>query len=665
MVHEHFKLNRMPFSSAPDTSLLVNVPTMVDVLQRARMCIDSGSGITVIVGQPGTGKSLLLEKLAEENRSRFVVAKVSCPRLRSRAELMQSILFEIKRPFRSTSESELRLSLIDYVKNSDACAKGLLLLIDEAHMLSRLHLDELRQLTNIVRDGKPGVRLVLCGGLALEDRLNHAKAEPFNQRVTGRFYLHPLTRDETYFYTLSQVKSCGRDGRELFDPAALDALHKLSDGVPRIINQICSHAMYEAASQGKRTINSQLIRQTWADIQSIPLPTNEGWLPQTTEEESVLEFGTLRVESEVSSIGPQTTERTDSSVDEVTSKIDYGSVGTSPNQNQTSTNQVQIPGSQVEIDRLVQELVALDGTAQDPSPGRTHHDNEPTTHVDFEHFAGGDRVGIQGLAESLPHSWELHRATPIVAEQPIIGIAPPFPNPEEDNVSKSVVHATTSTNESAELPDAQPFESDTGADHVENPFAFEEFPEEEEVDDPWFALAVQSNGNSTTLSKADVEVLQNQAVEQVSQLSHIEFISADSATRSNTPPHHFDADNLTTSYHRGLHEQNYPAEVDLDVAYSVEYPITMHPQYQSDAMSMGDEVTEDASKSIGNAQRKPIAGGFADDRDMIVVKRSETIVKEKQAEVKVQSTRPVSQGRAVRVELRELFQQLRSTDDAP
>ena len=85
---------------------------------------------------------------------------------------------------------------MDYLKPSDRCPNGLLLCVDEAHLLQTKLLEELKMITNLVRDGRPRARLVLAGNATIEERLTDPKLESLNQRIATRAYLQPMSQHE-------------------------------------------------------------------------------------------------------------------------------------------------------------------------------------------------------------------------------------------------------------------------------------------------------------------------------------------------------------------------------------------------------------------------------------------------------------------------------------
>src|SRR5437867_4976470 len=197
MYESHFLLSHRPFTPAPNAEAYIPTGSLEQTRQTLIRCIERAEGPGLIIGPAGTGKSLLCGVLAAHFRGNLQVAYLAGARLCTRRSLLQNILFELKLPYRDMDEGELRLSLVDHLEPRASGPDGLLLLVDEAHSLPLRLLEEVRLLTNVVRDGQSRVRLVLAGNMALEERLTSPKLESFHQRIAGRCYLQPLGRDET------------------------------------------------------------------------------------------------------------------------------------------------------------------------------------------------------------------------------------------------------------------------------------------------------------------------------------------------------------------------------------------------------------------------------------------------------------------------------------
>ncbi len=221
------------FPTYPQVSRYFPAASIEDARQRLGRAIERGDGPGVIIGGPGTGKSLLLQVLASQFHERFDVVLPACARLCTRRALLQAILFELGLPYRVRDEGDLRLSLLDHLLSREECPTGLLLLVDEAQTLSSNLLDELRVLTNLVRGGMPRVRLVLAGSSALEESFAHPELESFSQRLAARCYLGPFGREETTQFVRAQIAASSGSPDDLFAQEAWEAVFDATDGVPR------------------------------------------------------------------------------------------------------------------------------------------------------------------------------------------------------------------------------------------------------------------------------------------------------------------------------------------------------------------------------------------------------------------------------------------------
>ncbi len=226
----------------------------------------------MIIGPSGTGKTLLCQRLAADFRERMTVALLTSGRVCTRRALLQAILYELRLPYRGMEEGELRLSLIDHVTPDGDEHPGLLLLVDEAHTLPWRLLEELRMITNLVRDGQPCIRIVLAGGPQLEERLASPKLDSFSQRIAARCYLGPLSRDETAQFVRHQIGVSGGEPDRVFEGAAYEAIFAATDGVPRLVNQLCDHTLVLAALAECRPVGAAVVEEAWSDLQQLPSP---------------------------------------------------------------------------------------------------------------------------------------------------------------------------------------------------------------------------------------------------------------------------------------------------------------------------------------------------------------------------------------------------------
>ncbi len=254
--------------AAPRTQFYHPAKVIDAALHGSERAIRRAEGVSLVVGQPGTGKSLLLAMIAEHVRDDFDVAVLSGARICTRRALWQSILAEIGEPYRGIDEAELRIALVERIRGLAATGSGLVVLVDEAQTLPTRLLEELRLLTNVPTP-LPAVHIVLAGSTKLEELLGLARMEALTQRIAVRNYLEPLEHAETVSYLRTQTKAAGLDWNRLFDTGCDDAVFTATDGVPRLINQLCDHALVLVGDTGRRVTPAD-IAAAWRDIQRLP-----------------------------------------------------------------------------------------------------------------------------------------------------------------------------------------------------------------------------------------------------------------------------------------------------------------------------------------------------------------------------------------------------------
>ena len=258
-----------PFMTVPRPQFYHPAQAIDAGLQGIERAIRRAEGIALVVGQPGTGKSLLLAMVAEHVREDFDVALLSGARICTRRALWQAILAEIGEPYRGIDEGELRIAVVERIRGLAATGAGLVILVDEAQTLPTRLLEELRLLTTVPTP-LPAVHVVLAGPTRLEEALAQPRMESLAQRIAVRVYLEPLDHAEACVYLRAQVRLAGLDWDTLFEAGCDDAVFSVTDGVPRLMNQLCDHALV-AAGNGRR-VGPADVAAAWREIQRLPAP---------------------------------------------------------------------------------------------------------------------------------------------------------------------------------------------------------------------------------------------------------------------------------------------------------------------------------------------------------------------------------------------------------
>ena len=249
---------------------------------------------------------MLCVELARRLGTPFEMVLLATSQICTRRALLQNILFELGLNFRDREEGELRLGILDHLKSPKSTSSGVLLIIDEAQTMPLKLLEEIRGLTNIQRQGQSRVHLVLAGNQRLDERLNHPKMEAFTQRIAARCYLQSLNRQDTHnFIGLQWTRATGNTGMSPFSEAAIDAVYAATNGIPRLINQLCDHTLYLASARNITDFTDELIGEAWSDLQQLPTPWQVNHQKSKTtgkDSNTVVEFGELSDEVSTDSL---------------------------------------------------------------------------------------------------------------------------------------------------------------------------------------------------------------------------------------------------------------------------------------------------------------------------------------------------------------------------
>lgn len=303
---------RRPFSSVPDIETYY--PSLSAEAARSHLfrALDRGEGPAFLFGETGLGKTLLCRLLADQFEMDAPVLFLSSARIASRKSFFLHLLFQLHtEPSANADEDELRVRFYDHLRHSDY--SRYVLLVDNGDTLPFAVLDEVRSLLDMEYYGTPRFRVALSGTSRFEERLNAPRFASFAQRIACRAWLEPFTRDETADYIARQMKRAAEEyGGLTFSSDAAKLVHKLADGVPRLINQVCDLTLYLSASSEKE-IPAKSVQKAWNLLQQIPDDENPDSAEETvsresaaaeTNDEDVVEFGTLDDDSKTEETAP-------------------------------------------------------------------------------------------------------------------------------------------------------------------------------------------------------------------------------------------------------------------------------------------------------------------------------------------------------------------------
>ena len=276
MYLQHYRLNELPYSLTPDTTFFMGRAGYRDALNVLLVALRSGEGFMKVVGEVGTGKTLLCRTLLKTLENEFMCAYLPNPYLRP-ASLLLSIADELRidYPKRASQHQMLRL-INEGLLNYHAEGKRVVVCMDEAQAVPLQTLEALRLITNLETEKTKLLQVVLFGQPELDKVLDDPSIRQLRQRITFSYELQPLNREGVEEYIQHRLAVAGYDGPKLFEPKALDELARGSRGVPRLINILAHKALMAAFGEGEQRVTRKHARAAIADTDDARVSNSAG-----------------------------------------------------------------------------------------------------------------------------------------------------------------------------------------------------------------------------------------------------------------------------------------------------------------------------------------------------------------------------------------------------
>lgn len=267
MYERFFGLTERPFDLTPNPRFLYLTGRHREALSNLRYGVEGRKGVTLLIGDAGTGKTTLLRAALEEQQARPIrTVTVSNPAL-TRAEFFEFLAssFELTQNA-ANSKSRFLFELTRLVAEQYAAGITTALMIDESQSLSDELLEEIRLLANIETTSVKLLPVVLIGQPELADRLNEPRLRQLKQRVALRCILTPLDLRETAAYIATRLRIAGGECARVFTRDAVATIHERSRGIPRSISVICDNALLNGFASDQRPVGRDIILEVCSDF---------------------------------------------------------------------------------------------------------------------------------------------------------------------------------------------------------------------------------------------------------------------------------------------------------------------------------------------------------------------------------------------------------------
>jgi general secretion pathway protein A len=267
MYEAFFGLKENPFTLSPDPQYLYLGPQHREALNCLIYGIHEKKGFMVVTGGIGTGKTTLCRSLLAGLDDSVATALIFNPAL-SDLELLKTINQEFGiRMGRGRGTKKRYLDALNtFLMRNFAKGKNAVLLIDEAQNLPHGVMEQIRMLSNLETVREKLIQIVLLGQPELFRLLALPSLRQLNERITVRYDLKPLVREDVRRYIEHRIAKAGGQADAIFVSGSYERIHRASRGIPRRINAICDRALLVAYGKDLRTVDRHLVREAIRDI---------------------------------------------------------------------------------------------------------------------------------------------------------------------------------------------------------------------------------------------------------------------------------------------------------------------------------------------------------------------------------------------------------------
>jgi general secretion pathway protein A len=261
MYLEYYGLKEMPFGLTPDPRYIFKTESHLEMLATVRYAIEHNKGLVVITGEVGTGKTTTLRAALQQFSDEVLSVYIFNPFLTA-SEFFEQLAheFELDLP-KTASKPEMLAALGQLLATRHSQGLRTVLIVDEAHGLPTALLEEIRLLLNFETSSEKLLQVILSGQPELHELLNRPALRQLKQRISLRCQIKPLSVFEINKYIRFRLKQAGATNVNLFDNGAIGLIGNVSQGIPRVVNNICDNALLYGYASGAEAITRDIIEE--------------------------------------------------------------------------------------------------------------------------------------------------------------------------------------------------------------------------------------------------------------------------------------------------------------------------------------------------------------------------------------------------------------------
>lgn len=277
MYEEFYGLKEKPFSLTPDPRFLFLSEHHREAFEHLLYGIQEKEGFILITGEVGAGKTTLCRALLNKIDSSATNTALILNPMFSERELLQCILGDFGVKTTATSKKELLDDLNQFLLNQQAADRNSILIIDEAQNLSPTVLEDIRILSNLETEKEKLLQIILMGQIELKEKLSLPQLRQLNQRISVRYHLQTLGKEEVPRYIQHRLTVAGSSGDIHFVPVAIQEIYSYSQGIPRLINLAADRALLAGYAEQSREIQHQTVIRGLKSLEGEVITLSQGF----------------------------------------------------------------------------------------------------------------------------------------------------------------------------------------------------------------------------------------------------------------------------------------------------------------------------------------------------------------------------------------------------
>ncbi len=265
MYRQFYSLKESPFNVTSDPAFFFSSKRHEEAFNHLVYGITSRKGMIVVTGEIGTGKTTLCRVLLNRIPRKIKTALILNPSF-SDLQLLQMIINDLGIPCQKKNKLDLVGAIAAFLVDQSTQGSNVAVIIDECQNLNIRQLEQIRLLSNLETEKEKLLQIILVGQPELNEKLQNPGIRQLNQRVSVRYHILPLEKNEIKSYIDHRLKTADANQRLKFTDPAIDLIYNYSQGTPRVINIVCDRALLAGFVRETFTIDENIIQECVKEI---------------------------------------------------------------------------------------------------------------------------------------------------------------------------------------------------------------------------------------------------------------------------------------------------------------------------------------------------------------------------------------------------------------